>query len=243
VRESTLASYRWLTRTYVLPPTSDPGSWLGCGLLTCDRSSTGRRGSVSVALSKRMTSVRPGAARRRPDAAHGRRESAAARSFPTAQCGMHTGLSALPSKTRSLMTSLRQNPAKNLRISHWYRPKFTPWSAEAARRFLVAVREDRLFTLYAIALGLGLRRGELLALVWVDVDLVDNVVTVARTLQRIGSRRTGQTAGSPSLIRSLRCSGNNGHGNGKSRRAPVSGGRTKASSSQPSSGRRSSRGT
>ncbi len=83
---------------------------------------------------------------------------------------------------------LPSNVAKNLRISHRYRPKFIPCSAEEARRFLVAARDDRLFALYAIALGLGLRRGELLALRWVDLDLVDNVVTVTHTLQRIGGR-------------------------------------------------------
>jgi integrase len=80
------------------------------------------------------------------------------------------------------------NVAKNLRISHRYRPKFTPWSSDEARRFLAMVRDDRLFALYAVALAIGLRRGELLGLRWVDVDLVDNVVTVAQTMQRIGGR-------------------------------------------------------
>ena len=36
-----------------------------------------------------------------------------------------------------------------------------------------------------MALTLGLRRGELLALRWVDVDLVDGVIQVEHTLQRI----------------------------------------------------------
>jgi integrase len=78
------------------------------------------------------------------------------------------------------------NPAKSLRVSHRYRPKFTPWSAEQAKQFLLTVREDRLYALYAVALGLGLRRGELLALRWADVDLVGGVIRVEYTLQRIG---------------------------------------------------------
>ncbi|MFD0600093.1 hypothetical protein ACFQZ4_53630 [Catellatospora coxensis] len=51
------------------------------------------------------------------------------------------------------------NPARHLRISHRYRPKFTPWSAEEARRFLKAARGDRWYALYSVALALGLRRG------------------------------------------------------------------------------------
>ncbi len=179
VRESTLASYRWLTRTYVLPYL---GSRKLARLRPADvRSFLDRLKGICQCCALGKDAKRASQGRgARPDAAHGRRGSAAARSFPTAQSGTHTGLCGLRSKTRSLRTCVAQNPAKNLRISHRYRPKFTPWSAEEARRFLVTAREDRLFALYAVALGLGLRRGELLALRWVDVDLVDNVVTVVR---------------------------------------------------------------
>jgi integrase len=79
---------------------------------------------------------------------------------------------------------LATNPAKTLRISHRYRPKFTPWTANEARRFLGAARDDRWYALYSVALSLGLRRGEALALRWVDVDPVDNVIRVRQTLQR-----------------------------------------------------------
>lgn len=41
--------------------------------------------------------------------------------------------------------------------------------AEQARRFLDAARDDNLYPLYALALGTGLRRGELLALTWRDL--------------------------------------------------------------------------
>jgi integrase len=42
-------------------------------------------------------------------------------------------------------------------------------TAEQARRFLDAAKGDALYSLYAVALGTGLRRGELLALTWRDV--------------------------------------------------------------------------
>lgn len=46
------------------------------------------------------------------------------------------------------------------------------WSPEEAQRFLAAVREDRLYPLYLMAITTGMRRGELLGLRWQDVDLV-----------------------------------------------------------------------
>jgi len=47
------------------------------------------------------------------------------------------------------------------------------WSADEARGFLSspAVKEDRLFPLWFVALATGLRRGELCALRWSDLDL------------------------------------------------------------------------
>jgi integrase len=53
---------------------------------------------------------------------------------------------------------LSQNVARNLRLSHRYRPKFTPWTGDEARAFLRAVSGDRLYALYAVALSLGLRK-------------------------------------------------------------------------------------
>jgi integrase len=56
--------------------------------------------------------------------------------------------------------------------------------ADEARRFLQAARNDRLYALYSVALALGLRRGEALALRWSDVDLDQGVLAVRHTLQR-----------------------------------------------------------
>ncbi|HVN90882.1 MAG TPA: site-specific integrase, partial [Candidatus Binataceae bacterium] len=58
------------------------------------------------------------------------------------------------------------------------------WS-EDARRFIEAVKNERLEALYSVALSLGLRRGEALGLRWSDVDLEARRLTVARSLQRI----------------------------------------------------------
>lgn len=81
-------------------------------------------------------------------------------------------------------------------------------SVEQARKLLVAARADRLHALYVLALYLGLRRGELLGLRWVDVDLDRAVLHVRRSLQRVGgelrlvppkSRRSKRTVPLPGV--------------------------------------------
>jgi integrase len=54
-----------------------------------------------------------------------------------------------------------------------------------ARRFLDAVRGDRLEALFTVALAIGLRQGEALGLGWDDVDLDAGTLSVRFALQRI----------------------------------------------------------
>ncbi len=42
--------------------------------------------------------------------------------------------------------------------------EFTPWTAEQTNHFLKSVKESRLFPLYMVAWGAGLRRSEILGL-------------------------------------------------------------------------------
>jgi integrase len=56
---------------------------------------------------------------------------------------------------------------------------------DQAKAFLVAVKGDRLEALYTAGFAIGLRRGEVLGLLWDDVDLAKGRVTVQRELQRI----------------------------------------------------------
>jgi integrase len=56
---------------------------------------------------------------------------------------------------------------------------------EEARRLLEVATDDRLEALYMLALTTGMRRGELLALHWTDVDLEDGYVQVRYTLQHL----------------------------------------------------------
>jgi integrase len=61
-------------------------------------------------------------------------------------------------------------------------------TAEQARRFLDAAKDDALSSLYAVALGTGLRRGELLALTWRDVDSDSGTVAVRSGKTRAAAR-------------------------------------------------------
>jgi integrase len=60
-----------------------------------------------------------------------------------------------------------------------------PLSPEEARQFLESIKGDRNEALYAIALGLGLRKGEALGLRWEDVALDTGDLKVRYALQRL----------------------------------------------------------
>ncbi len=66
------------------------------------------------------------------------------------------------------------------------RREIRPLSPEEARIFVEAIRADRLEALYLLAIGTGLRQGEILGLGWQDVDLSAATVTVRHALQRVG---------------------------------------------------------
>jgi integrase len=75
------------------------------------------------------------------------------------------------------------------------RHEVTTITAEQARTLLRTVEGERLAPLLAVALGTGMRRGELLALRWGDVDLERGTITVrAGSLQNVdGQTRRGTT--------------------------------------------------
>jgi len=58
-----------------------------------------------------------------------------------------------------------------------------PLTPEQVRRFLDALEGDRLYPLYVVYLGCGLRRGEALALLIDDLDFEKDVIYIRKTLQ------------------------------------------------------------
>jgi len=60
-----------------------------------------------------------------------------------------------------------------------------PFTPDEARAFLKTVKGDRLEALYSVALTMGLRQGEALALTWEDIDLKLGYMRISKQLQRI----------------------------------------------------------
>jgi integrase len=81
-----------------------------------------------------------------------------------------------------------RNPARLADVPAVTRPKLRVWSPEQTRAFLATVAGDRLYAAWLLAATTGMRRGELLGLRWVDVDLDAGVVRVAQARVRAGNR-------------------------------------------------------
>lgn len=77
------------------------------------------------------------------------------------------------------------------------------FTSEQAQRFLAAAEGDNLRPLFALALYTGLRRGELLALTWNDVDLKAGWLNVRQAKTGAGVRRLPLVDESIEVLRQL----------------------------------------
>jgi integrase len=77
-----------------------------------------------------------------------------------------------------------RNVAQQVKVSPGEPEEVVPLTVAEARMLLRTAREHRLYALYAVALSIGLRRGEALGLRWSDVDLETGLLRVRQTLQR-----------------------------------------------------------
>jgi integrase len=66
------------------------------------------------------------------------------------------------------------------------REEVQPLSPDEALRLLEVAKAGRLYALYSVALAIGLRRGEALALRWGEIDFDNATLRVTGSLQRIG---------------------------------------------------------
>lgn len=78
-----------------------------------------------------------------------------------------------------------RNPCVAVNKPKKSKTEFTPWTTEQTNCFLKSVKKSRLFTLYMVAWGAGLRRSEILGLKWPDLDLRKGSLTVNRALVKV----------------------------------------------------------
>ncbi|NRD08860.1 tyrosine-type recombinase/integrase [Rathayibacter agropyri] len=96
-----------------------------------------------------------------------------------------------------------RNIATLVRTPRVERTDVSPWTPDEAAVFLEANRSDSYVHLYSAALSLGMRKGELLALRWTDIDLNSRELRIRQTVQRLGAGQ-GMVIGTPKTNRSRR---------------------------------------
>lgn len=80
---------------------------------------------------------------------------------------------------------LPRNPARIAEPPPITRPEMKTWRPEEVSAFLTYVAEDRLFPAWLLAVGLGMRKGEILGLRWHDVDLEAATLAVRHALTAV----------------------------------------------------------
>ncbi|MDO8690273.1 MAG: site-specific integrase, partial [Dehalococcoidia bacterium] len=84
---------------------------------------------------------------------------------------------------------LARNPADAVTPPSVQRPEMCTWGEDEVRRFLEGAKNSPYFELFYLALFTGMRRSELLALRWQDVDFIMAQVYVTRALHHLRDGR------------------------------------------------------
>ncbi len=93
------------------------------------------------------------------------------------------------------------NPCDMVTKPQKVKKEFNCWTADQANTFLAAMRGERDYIIYLLALTTGLRRSELIALRWADVDMKHNLLSVKQVMVRV---RGGYKFQEPKTIKSKR---------------------------------------
>lgn len=82
------------------------------------------------------------------------------------------------------------NPVVGTKRPRTVKPKHSTWTGTQLRTFFVGLDpEHRLTPLWELAAGTGMRRGEILALRWADIDLDDGLIHVERSVTQVRQQR------------------------------------------------------
>lgn len=80
---------------------------------------------------------------------------------------------------------LSRNVARLVQLRVTDDHKVRSFTRAEALQFLEAAEKHRLYALWAVALAMGLRRGEALGLAWADIDLENGRLTIRQALHRV----------------------------------------------------------
>lgn len=83
---------------------------------------------------------------------------------------------------------LGRNPADAVSPPRRQKSEMRTWNEDDIQRFLNIARDKPYYALFYLALFTGMRRSELLALRWCDVDFVLSQVSVTRTVHHVKNR-------------------------------------------------------
>lgn len=101
-----------------------------------------------------------------------------------------------PKSVRNIIATLRHslksprrrgyiasNPADHVELPKWERRDLQGWESKQFVHFsaVAAAADDPMYALWRQVIATGMRRGRLLGLRWIDVDLVDATVTIKQT--------------------------------------------------------------
>ena len=93
---------------------------------------------------------------------------------------------------------ISRNPADAIDLPHCQRPEMHVMNEDNIKTFLEAAKSTPYYVLFYMALFTGMRRSELLALRWCDVDLILGQISVNRSLHHLRDKslvfRTPKTA-------------------------------------------------
>ena len=81
-----------------------------------------------------------------------------------------------------------RNVAAQARAPRARRVELHTWTAVQVGTFLASVREDRLYPAWLLLATLGIRRGELLGLRWIDADLTTGRIAIRHTLVMVDGK-------------------------------------------------------
>ncbi len=78
-----------------------------------------------------------------------------------------------------------KNPAEKCKLPPKKSPEVQILRADEMRRLLIQAYEDGFYEMFVLDLATGIRRGELLALQWSDVDLEKNTISITKQVKYI----------------------------------------------------------